>query len=90
MSRDAPLPLPGGYEVGEKVFYTGASQTWDDGDKLMHGRQGEVTGPGTGEWTEGVKVLFPGNKGNINLYLTDVRRLRAASAAHPPACAPHT
>ena len=91
VSRDAPPPLPGGYRLGEKVFYTGASETISNGDKLVHGRQGEVTGPATGENTKGkgVAVLVPGNKGNIQCYLTQVRRLRAASAAHPPP-APYT
>ena len=43
MSRDAPPPLPGGYTVGEKVFYTDSSDTFDDGNKVVHGQQGEVT-----------------------------------------------
>jgi hypothetical protein len=94
VSRGAPPPLPGGYTVGEKVFYTGSSQTWDDGDKVAHGQQGEVVGPGTGDDGDNIKrvnVLFPGNKANINCRLTEVRRLRAAPAADPPrACAPHT
>ena len=86
VSRGAPPPLPGGYTVGEKVFYTGSSQTFSSGDKLVHGQQGEVTGPATDEATKGkgVAVRFPGNKGNVNCYLTNVRRLRAASAATPP------
>ena len=85
MSHDAPPPLPGGYKVGEKVFFTGESKTWDDGDKRMHGQQGEVTGPATldGVKGKGVNVRFPGNKDNINCLLTQVRRLRAASAAKP-------
>ena len=83
-SGDAPTPLPGGYKVGEKVFYTGTSHTFPSGDKLVHGQRGEVTGSGRGEWTcNGVEVLFPGNKASINCYLTMVRRLRAASAAAP-------
>jgi len=45
VSRDAPPPLPGGYKVGEKVFYTWSSCTLSNGDKLVHGQQGEVTGP---------------------------------------------
>ena len=74
MSRDAPPPLPGGYRVGDKVFVVGASQTFADGDKVVHGGQGEVMGPFTDdEWTEGVEVLFPGNKGSVNCYLTSVR-----------------
>ena len=92
MSRDPPPPLPGGYTVGEKVFFTGSSQTFADGDKLVHGQQGEVMGPATFENTkcQGVKVLFPGNKGNVVCYLYQVRRLRAASDVTPLACAPHT
>ena len=91
VSRAAPPPLPGGYRVGEKVFYIGASQTFPSGNKVVHGGQGEVMGgriDDDGE--EGVVVLFPGIKGIIPCHLTQVRRLRAASAAHPPACAPHT
>ena len=92
MSRSPPPPLPGGYKLVEKVFYTGASQTWDDGVKVVHGQQGEVTGPATAEGYigKGVNVLFPGNKINVSLRLTTVRRLRAATAATTPACAPHT
>ena len=78
--------------MGEKVFFTAASVTFSSGHKLVHGGQGEVVGPATLETHKGkgVAVLFPGNKGNIDCYLTQVRRLRAASAATPPACAPHT
>ena len=65
----------GGYKLGEKVFFTGASKTWDDGDKLVHGQQGEVVGPGTGdEALTHVGVRFPVNKGNIECALTNVRR----------------
>ena len=87
-ASDLPPALPGNYTVGEKVLYTAASQTLSNGDKLVHGQQGEVTGPATLESHKGkgVKVLFPGNKGNVECLLTNVRRLRAASAA----CAPHT
>ena len=83
MSRSPPPPLPGGYEVGEKVFYTGTSQTVSTGDKLVHGQQGEVVGPGTGsKRTEGkgVSMRFPGNKVDIGCLLTEVR----AASAPPP------
>ena len=84
-SRAAPPPLPGGYKMGEKVFFTGASQTVSTGDKLVHGQQGEVVGTATLETHKGkgVDVLFPGNKGWIDCYLTEVRRLRAAPADSP-------
>ena len=38
VSRDAPPPLPGGYKVGKKVLFTGASETVSTGDKLVHGQ----------------------------------------------------
>ena len=86
MSRDAPPPLPGGYKLGEKVFYSGTSWTAPNGEKLVHGQQGEVVGPATDEdGEEGVAVLFPGNKGSVECYLTNVRRLCSAPAAHPHA-----
>ena len=90
-ASDPPPPLPGGYKVGEKVFFTAASQTLSPGDKVVHGQQGEVTGPATleGYIGKGVNVRFPGNKGLVACWLTHVRRLRAAPAATPPACAPH-
>ena len=85
-------PLPGGYTVGEKVFFTGTSQTVSTGGKLVHGQQGEVTGPATSEThkSKGVRVLFPGNKQCILCFLTEVRRFRAASTATSLTCAPHT
>ena len=87
MSRDAPPPLPGGYKAGEKVFFTDSSQTFDDGEKVVHGQQGEVMGPASGEdGEEGLLVLFPGNTDSIGLSLTDVRRLRAASTAAARLC----
>jgi hypothetical protein len=81
---DPPPPLPGGYKVGEKVFFTGASESFSNGDKLVHGQQGEVTGPATAESKgKGVNVRFPGNKRDVCCYLIEVRRLGAASAATP-------
>ena len=78
---------PGGYKVGEKVFFAGANETFATGDKVVHGQQGEVVGPSTLEnyKGKGVKVLFPGNKANVSCLLTTVRRLRAASACDTPA-----
>jgi len=79
VSRDAPPPLPGGYKVGDKVFFTVASQTVPSGDKLVHGQQGEVMGPATSHTHKGkgVAVLFPGIKINIACYLVQVRNLPA-------------
>ena len=73
------------------MFFTGRSHTFPSGNKLVHGQQGEVVGPGIGQWEgKGVKVLFPGNKDAINCYLDTVRRLHAASASpRPPPTPPH-
>ena len=85
VSRDAPPPLPGGYTLGDKVFFTGASHTFPNGDKVVHGQQGEVMGPANleGYTGKGVEVRFPGNKFGVDCFLTQVHRLRAASAASP-------
>ena len=63
----------------------GANETFDDGDKVVHGQQGEVGGPATAESHKGkgVKVRFPGNKGWVECCLNEVRRLRTAPAATP-------
>jgi hypothetical protein len=85
VSRDAPPPLPGGYKLGEKVFFTGASETAPSGHKWVHGQQGEVMGPANCEATKGkgVSVRFPGNMGNVNCYLATVRRLSTAPLPLP-------
>ena len=79
VSHESPPPLPGGYTAGEQVYYTGKSYTFESGDRLEHGKQGEVVGPGTGESHrgKGVRVRFPGNEGATNCWLNQVRRRRA-------------
>ena len=89
VSRNPPPPLPGGYRLGEKVFFTGRSFTYENyghpvhGHKWVHGQQGEVTGPASsgGYKGKGLDVLFPGNLFSLSCFLTAVRRLRAAFAA---------
>ena len=62
----------------------GANETLLSGDKVVHGQQGEVTGPAALEHhNPGVAVRFPGNTGMVHCRLTQVRRLRAAPAASP-------
>ena len=87
MSCEPPPPLPGGWKAKDLPYFTGQSQTTSNGDKVVHGQRGEVVGPATAESHKGkgVKVQFPGNKSSIECFLTDVRRLHAASAS-PPAC----
>ena len=109
VSREPPPPLPGGYVVGEQVYYTGASQatTWEEqvyytggavktfenGDRVEHGKQGKVVGPMSSEGLEGtggVAVLFPGNEGAIECYLTEVRRHAATPPPSPARYCTHT
>ena len=77
LSHEPPPPLPGGYTVGEQVYYTGASHTFECGDRLERGKQGEVVGEAADQ-AEGkaVDVRFPGNKCTTNCYLHQVRRRR--------------
>ena len=85
VSRQPPPPLPGGYTVGEQVYFTGAGETFGDGDRLEHGKQGEVVGPAIAESHKGkgVAVRFPGNKDAIQCLLNSVRRRRRRHAATP-------
>ena len=80
--------MPGGYKVGEKVFFTAPSKTIQGGSMIVvQGQHGTVTGPADGEGYfekgTGVQVRFPGHTGSINCLLTEVRRLRTASVATP-------
>ena len=87
VSRNAPPALPGGYTAGDTVFYTGVSETLSSWNKLVHGQQGEVMGPGTSSKRTagmGVAVRFPNNKASIGCFLFEVRRLHAAHAVPPP------
>ena len=84
VSREPPPPLPGGYAVGEQVYYTWAGETLESGDRVVHGEQGEVVGPATFESLrgKGVAVLFPGNKRAVECYLSQVRRKSRRAATH--------
>ena len=64
----------------------GASQTYPNGNKVVWGQQGEVTGPGDGQKYKGkgVQVIFPGNTGVVSCFLNTVRRFRAASTLPLP------
>ena len=70
--------------VGEQVYYTVKSKTLVSGDRVVHGKQGEVLGPAISESFrgKGVAVFFPGNKSAVECYLTSVRRRRRRAATH--------
>ena len=67
----------------DKVYYCGESHTYEDGDKRVHGAQGEVTGPSPVDTDKKVAVRFPGNKDNIGCLLTQLSRTPPGGAATP-------
>ena len=66
--------------MGEQVYFTGMSDTFESGDRLEHGKQGEGVGPAT--TYKGVTVRFPGNKREIQCLLNSVRRRRTRRVFH--------
>ena len=72
MSGQNAGPLPGGYAVGDRVFYTGASQTFPSGDKQTLGQPGKVTG--RADNFPGLEFRFPGNKRLVDCRLTQLSR----------------
>ena len=74
------------YTVGDMVYYTGTGLTFENGDRLEHGEQGEVTGPATSKRTggRGLAVKFPGNEGALDCCFTEARRLPPLSSLRCP------
>lgn len=81
----AVLPITCGYEVGEKLYFTGISFTSRSGTRWLHGEQCEVVGPATIEryMSNGLEVQFEGSKRPVPCYLKDLSRVAPA----PPAAA---
>ena len=52
------------------------NQTFPGVGKVEYGQRGTVVGPATNERVKGkgVDVQFPGNKGTVSCFFTDVRR----------------
>ena len=65
--------LPGGFELAERLYCIGCNFTFTDGYKWMHGQQGEVMGPATGEErSTSLSVLFPGNNDTLEIRITQL------------------
>mmetsp|Transcript_7267 Transcript_7267/g.20133 ORF Transcript_7267/g.20133 Transcript_7267/m.20133 type:complete len:844 (-) Transcript_7267:62-2593(-) len=74
LSREPPV-IPGGYNVGDRVFWCGMNWTFPNGDRLRFGAKGEVAGRscvGDGNDDERVAVNFPGNKGAVAMRLPEI------------------
>jgi hypothetical protein len=82
LSTTAPPPLPGGYKLGQKLFYIGDNYTLDNGDRLTHGQQGKVVGPATDEEYvgKGLAMRFLGNKDDVECLLTELSTAPPGSA----------
>ena len=63
--------LPIIFETGDKLYFTGTSNTFPSGNKVTHGAQCEVMGPADGQWKDkGVLVMFEGNSAGLNVYIS--------------------
>ena len=71
-----PTSLPGGFTVGEKIYFSGKPWKAPNGDKLEYGAKGEVVGPATKAELagKGVSVKFPGNRTGINCFAHQLSR----------------
>ena len=54
-------------------YYRMPSQTWPSGNKAVYGQLGEVMGPSAIHPNQ-LAMKFPGNKGNIYCFLTQLSR----------------
>ena len=70
-------PPPEGWNVSDKVYFTGESKTVKDGDELVYGQIGEVVGPAkSGEDSETcmrVEFTFAQRPGTCRVRTTQVR-----------------
>ena len=77
VSRSPPPPLPGGYKIGDELYYIGANEA--NGTRLVHGQLGEVLGPRTGGEEPMLSMMFPGKEdkyGGIGCPLYALSRSR--------------
>ena len=62
LSRDPPVPLPGGFRVGELLYFVGSDLCLDNNAVLKYGTRGEVVGRALPSVANGngLKLKFPG------------------------------
>eukprot|EP00315_Gephyrocapsa_oceanica_P035074 CAMPEP_0185429556 /NCGR_PEP_ID=MMETSP1365-20130426/16843_1 /TAXON_ID=38817 /ORGANISM="Gephyrocapsa oceanica, Strain RCC1303" /LENGTH=545 /DNA_ID=CAMNT_0028033791 /DNA_START=72 /DNA_END=1709 /DNA_ORIENTATION=+ len=64
LRRDPPVPLPGGFRVGELLYFVGSDLCFDcdNNTVLKYGTRGEVVGPALPSFANGngLKLKFPG------------------------------
>ena len=81
LSRQEPPPLPGGYHVGETVYWVGCTELFHSGRTIVHGQAGEVAGDPplhSPVFGKGVAVIFAGHRLNHACWDAEI------SHAKPP------
>merc|ERR1712137_1372726 len=77
VSKTRPsMELVGGYRVGDIVYFQGVPEEWENGDKLVVGFPGKVTGPASSSGHDEVDVLFHENQMVNSVSLTDITKSR--------------
>ena len=76
LSKEPPPALPGGYKLDDELYFLGASQALETGDRLVHGAVGRVTGPAAGgpHAGKGLCMLYRGNDASVNCPLDDLSK----------------
>jgi hypothetical protein len=64
--------IPGGFQIGDRVFYCGGKQTFASGNKLAFALEGEVIGQSTPPDERRLKILFVGNPNPMDVIVTQV------------------
>ena len=87
LSRSPPPPLPGGFSIGQKVYYTGDSKTLASGNRIAYGEQCEIMGPADSDEPkpDQLNVQFPGRDRHVNMLLSSLSRSQPADYS-PPEC----
>lgn len=78
ISRTCP-EIPGNYQIGDELYFSGARQAFSDGDRLQFGLKGQVVARATIEESqkkegERLMVRFEGNRKYTAVRLSDVSR----------------
>ena len=73
LRRAPPAPLPGGYALGESLYFTGLTQDLDSGERIEHGGLCAVVGPPPADRST-LDVVFPPNKWCVTCSLLSLSR----------------
>ena len=76
LDYEPPPPMPTGFTVGMRLYYTGPSFTISSHNWLVQGAQGEVVGPPASQTFKGhgIAVRFPSNATSVDCYLDELSR----------------